>query len=250
MDKIKKMYKHVIPQKSFTTSKEDFLYRAVETITGADIFFNSIKRHSKNIESFLYKLPGRFIWGVIHKYVMNACKFLDISHNPRLALHDAKLDIERYTKDIGRYVSFYTLDESDVNYGKTVIQAGPVEALYSTFQSRQCLYFIFSTMDLKMVQTFADCNKDTAMLKIVEFRTRRGVRKYGRCISNMWPIVKQLRKKRMKHVFDPVDGTVRLRYTKRGRTRVPTSVRTPHTMSLENTLPQWAIRALKLMPIS
>lgn len=198
-------------------SRADFLQSATESVLGLDEVFEIMKGSARMFDAFLYNMPGEYIWNIIYKYVMTSCKFLQVTHDPRQALRKAPLDIKRYTKEIGRYVSFYALTDADVNFGKKVIDAKPVEALYSTFQSRQCLFFMFATMDLKMVQTFADCNKDTAMLKIVEFRTNRGVRKYGRCVSNMWPIVEELRKKRMKHVFDPADGTVRLRYTKRGR---------------------------------
>jgi hypothetical protein len=205
---------------SVPTSRAEFFHGATESVLGLDEVFEGLEYGAKSFDEMLYNMPGDYIWNVIHKYVMGSCKFLEITHDPRKALREAPLDIERYTKEIGRYVSYYALADNDVNFGQKVIDAKPVEALYSTFQSRQCLFFIFATMDLKMVQTFADCDKDTAMLKIVEFRTHRGVRQYGRCVSNMWPIVEELRKKRMKHVFDPADGTVRLRYTKRGRKRL------------------------------
>ena len=202
---------------SVPKNRADFLQGATESIFGLDEIFDNLETGASYFDGWLYSLPGHYIWKVIQKYVMGTCKFLHITKDPREALRQAPLDFERYTKEIGRYVSYYALANNDVNFGQKVIDAKPIEALYSTFQSRQCLYFIFSTMDLKMVQTFADCDKDTAMLKIVEFRSHEGVRIYGRCVSNMWPIVEQLRKKRMKHVFDPSDGTVRLRYTKRGR---------------------------------
>lgn len=205
---------------SVPTSRAEFFHGATESMLGLDEVFEGLEYGAKSFDEMLYNMPGDYIWNIIHKYVMGSCKFLEITHDPQKALREAPLDIERYTKEIGRYVSFYALADNDVNFGQKVIDAKPVEALYSTFQSRQCLFFIFATMDLKMVQTFADCDKDTAMLKIVEFRTHKGVRQYGRCVSNMWPIVEELRKKRMKHVFDPTDGTVRLRYTKRGRKRL------------------------------
>lgn len=194
----------------------DFLSQASESVLGLDELFEGMEYSAQVFDEMLWNMPGQAFWGVIYKYVMTTCQFLRVTHDPREALKEAKLDIDKYTKDIGRYVSFYVLDNNNVNYAEKMIDEKPIEALYSTYQSRQCLYFIFATMDLKMVQTFADCNKEMAMLKIVEFRSNEGVRKYGRCVSNMWPIVTEIRKKRVRYVFDAKDGTAKLRYTRKG----------------------------------
>ena len=118
-------------------SRAEFLQSATESVLGLDEVFAILTGGAQMFDAFLYNMPGEYIWNIIQKYVMSSCKFLQVTHDPREALRKAPLDIKRYTKEIGRYVSFYALTDADVNFGKKVIDAKPVEALYSTFQSRQ-----------------------------------------------------------------------------------------------------------------
>ena len=168
---------------------------------------------SREIDSWLWNLPGAYFLSVIQRYTMAAKKFLAVTHDPERALREAPIQYERFAKDIGRYVSFKELGEQEVNFARKVFDDKPVEALYSSYQSRQCLFFIYGTMDLKMVRFYANVNKDGAVLKIGEFREEEGIEKYGRCISNMWEIVDDVLDKRVKYGFNADDGTIYLRWS-------------------------------------
>jgi hypothetical protein len=166
---------------------------------------------AQEIDSYIKNQPTRRFMAAFQKYAFASFGFLQVTHNPEIALAQAPMDLERMSRDIGRYVSFYQQPSDSLDYGKTSIEA-PIEALYNTYQSQQCLFFIFGTMTERMVRFYANVDHDGAKLKINEFRTMPGVWKYGRCISNMWGIVDCILDKQVKYVFDNNDGTVRLRY--------------------------------------
>jgi hypothetical protein len=166
---------------------------------------------AQEIDSYIKNQPTRSFMAAFQKYAFASFGFLQVTHNPEIALAQAPMDLERMSRDIGRYVSFYQQPSDSLDYGKTSIEA-PTEALYNTYQSQQCLFFIFGTMTERMVRFYADVDHDGAKLKINEFRTMKGVWRYGRCISNMWGIVDCILDKQVKYVFDDKDGTVRLRY--------------------------------------
>ena len=170
----------------------------------ATVFF------ADQIDRGFQSIPTMMIMWALQKYVMSSFRFLQIEHDPRKALRQAPLDLERMSKDIGRYVSYYHQDSESVDFGSTSIEK-PTEALYTAYQSQQCLFFIYGTMNERMVRFYANVNRDGAKLKIQEFRTLYGVEKYGRCISNMWPIVDHILNKQVKFVFDDIDGTVRMK---------------------------------------
>ena len=162
-----------------------------------------------NVDRLIQGTPTQMVMWALQKYVMASFQFLQVEQNPQYALQMAPLDLERMSNDIGRYVSYYQQDTTSVDFGSTQIEK-PTEALFTLYQSNQCLFFIYGTMDHDMVRFYADVDIDGAALKIEEFRTIYGVRTYGRCISNMWKIIDHIPNKMTKFVFDATDGTVRM----------------------------------------
>ena len=169
---------------------------------------------AKEIDRGIQSIPSMMMMWALQKYVMSSFRFLQVEHDPLKALKKAPLDLQQMSKDIGRYVSYYQQDSESVDFGSTKIEK-PTEALYTTYQSQQCLFFIYGTMNERMVRFYANVNRDGAKLKIQEFRTLYGVEKYGRCISNMWNIVDYILNKQVKFIFDDNDGTVRLKFRHR-----------------------------------
>ena len=166
---------------------------------------------AQEIDNYVKNQPTRKIMSAFQKYAFASFGFLQVTHNPEIALAQAPMDLERMSRDIGRYVSFYQQPSDSLDYGKTKIEP-PVEALYNTYQSQQCLFFIFGTMTERMVKFYANVDSDGAKLKINEFRRMHGVWKYGRCISNMWSIVDCILDRQVKYVYDDTDGTIRMQY--------------------------------------
>lgn len=111
---------------------------------------------SCSLSWFIKSQPARsFFMSAFHKYAISGSlartqtKWMRTSHAqspfPEIALAQAPMDLERMSRDIGRYVSFYQQPSDFLNYGKTKIES-PTEALYNTYQSQHCLFFIFGTM--------------------------------------------------------------------------------------------------------
>ena len=166
---------------------------------------------ASELDNFIKDQPARNFMSAFQRYAFSAFGFLQVTHDPTIALAQAPMDLDRMSRDIGRYVSFYQQPTDSLDYGKIKLEP-PVEALYNTYQSQQCLFFIFGTMTERMVRFYANVDSDGAKLKINEFRTMRGVWKYGRCISNMWGIVDCILDRQVRYVFNEQDGTVQLKY--------------------------------------
>ena len=79
--------------------------------------------------------------------------FLQIEHDPREALRQAPLDLERMSKDIGRYVSYYQQDSESVDFGSTSTEK-PTEAF---IHINATMFFHLWTMNERMVR-FCKCN--------------------------------------------------------------------------------------------
>lgn len=166
---------------------------------------------ASEVDEFIYNTPGQKLSDGIYSYAMNTFRCLEITHDPQQALAMAKTDYDRMASDIGRYVSFYQQDTSSMDYGNTQIQK-PTECLLTEFQCRQVLYFVYDTMRTRMVQYYTGLDYDEAKLKVGEFRTMRGVIKYGRCISNMWDIVGFIIHQRINFLFSTENGSVTMQW--------------------------------------
>jgi hypothetical protein len=187
---------------------QNAMFRAARNVTGS-------------LDQWMYNVPGTILWSFLLKYANSVLKVFQVEQNVNRALRAGKFDFPRFAKDLGRYISLYSLDKTDVNFGSSdVDNATKIEAAYTGYQSRQCLFFMFATMDLNMVKFYADCNADEAILKINDFRHMTGVEKYGRCVSNTWELVDDIVAGRAKHSFDSHDGTVKLRYSKKHAKRI------------------------------
>lgn len=172
---------------------------------------NTLLFIADEIDRGIQSAPGMMIMYAMQKYVMSAFQFLQVEKNPQRALQKAPLNLQKMSTDIGRYVSYYQQKSDSLDFGQTKIE-NPTEALYTSYQSQQCLFFIYGTMNERMVRFYANVDHNGAKLKINEFRTLDGVEKYGRCISNMWDIVDHIINKQIKFQFDDTNGSVILKY--------------------------------------
>lgn len=197
------------------TSAKDAVKNAFNTAVNdemeqhQDVLKYGVYDVAKHADGYLKSKPTNMALNALNKYTMSIFSFLQVTHDPEEALRSAPMDWERMARDIGRYVSYYQQPSDSLDYGKTKME-NAVEAIYSTYQSQQCLFFIYGTMTKRMVKFYANVDSDGAMLKIEEFRKLSGVRKYGRCISNMWEIVDCILDRQVKYTFNDTDGTVNL----------------------------------------
>lgn len=138
------------------------------------------------LESLARGYPGNWLTGTFSAFALSAMSALMVTHDPEEAIaQGASIDYDRLSADLGRYVSLYRIPESSKDFATKKI-APTVESLYTEYQAIQQLHFVYGTMDKPSVQYYAGVDEDGAKIKIGAFRTMAGVRKYGRCISNMW----------------------------------------------------------------
>lgn len=148
-------------------------------------------------------LPGNRLVNTLLGFAMSSMMCMEVTNNPEEAIANSDTtDFAKMANDIGRYVSFYRIPEESRDFA-TIKQAPTVESPLDQYQSLQQLHFVYGTMPKSYVQYYAGVDEDSANIKMSAFRELQGVRKYGRCISNM---SKQL-------VSGYVDGTLRSEFS-------------------------------------
>jgi len=175
----------------------------------------AVGQAAEGLENLAANYPGHRM--VLAAKALTSMACLRVTNNPEEALANSDTtDFEKMAKDIGRYVSFYRIPDHSSDFA-TIKQAPTVETLFDQYQALQQLHFVYGTMPKSYVQYYAGVDEDSANIKISAFREMYGVRKYGRCISNMSEqLVDGYIKETLRSTFSSSDGSIHYVRTKDG----------------------------------
>ena len=164
---------------------------------------------AENTEMVIQSKPKDYVLHKISAFAFATMACLTVTHDPEEALSDGStIKMNDLARDIGRYVSFYRIPEASRDFA-SIRHERTMESLYNKYQAEQQLHFVYGTIDNRTVQYYAGVDADSAKIKRSAFRTMFGVRKYGRCISNMSKqVFEGYVKGTLRAVLSDQDGTV------------------------------------------